>query len=86
MTNKKAIEILKNYHKGYFGYKIDEVHEAHNLAIKALEERPQGEWIDHSDEGYVECPFCHEATNCDDNKEELHFCFNCGADMRGDVE
>lgn len=37
MTNKEAIEILKNYHNGYFGYKIDDVHEAHNLAIKALE-------------------------------------------------
>lgn len=37
MTNKEAIEILENYHNGYFGYKIDDVHEAHNLAIKALE-------------------------------------------------
>lgn len=36
MTKKEAIEILKNYHNGYFGYKIDDVHEAHNLAIKAL--------------------------------------------------
>lgn len=38
MTNKEAIEILKNYHNGYFGYKIDDVHKAHDLAIKALEE------------------------------------------------
>lgn len=38
MTNKEAIKILENYHNGYFGYKIDEVQEAHNLAIKALEE------------------------------------------------
>lgn len=37
MNNKEAIEILKNYHNGYFGYKIDDVREAHNLAIKALE-------------------------------------------------
>ena len=47
-------------------------------------ERPQGEWIDYSDEGYVECPFCQSATNCEDNKDELHFCWNCGAEMRGD--
>lgn len=46
------------------------------------EERPQGEWIDYSNEGYVECPFCHEATNCEDNKDELHYCWNCGAKMK----
>ena len=45
-------------------------------------ERPQGEWIDYSNEGYVECPFCGSATNCEDNKDELHYCWNCGADMR----
>ena len=32
-------------------------------------ERKKGKWIDHSDEGYVECPFCHSATNCDGNKD-----------------
>lgn len=41
-----------------------------------------GEWIDYSDEGYVECPFCHSATNCEGNKEELHYCFSCGAELR----
>lgn len=45
-------------------------------------EPKKGKWIDYSDEGFVECPFCHSATNCDCNKEELHFCFSCGADMR----
>lgn len=45
-------------------------------------ERKKGEWIDHTEDGYVECPFCHNATNCDGNKDELHFCFSCGADMR----
>ena len=37
MTNKEAIEILEDYYSGYFGYKIDDIHEAHHLAIKALE-------------------------------------------------
>lgn len=41
-----------------------------------------GEWIDYSDEGYVECPFCHSATNCEGNKDELHYCFSCGAELR----
>ena len=45
-------------------------------------ERPQGEWIDYSNEGYVECPFCGSATNCEDNKDELHYCWNCGANMQ----
>ena len=44
-------------------------------------ERKKGEWIDNSEDGYVECPFCHSATNCDDNINELHFCFSCGAKM-----
>ena len=42
----------------------------------------KGEWIDYSDEGYVECPYCHSATNCDGNKDELHYCFSCGAELR----
>lgn len=49
-----------------------------------FEKRVKGEWIDCTEDGYVECPFCHSATNCDGNKEELHFCFSCGAEMRGD--
>ena len=54
-----------------------------NEVPSAQPERKTGEWIDYTDEGYVECPFCHSATNCDGNKDELHFCFSCGADMRG---
>ena len=40
-----------------------------------------GHWIDHSDEGYVECSNCGSATNCDGNIADLHFCFSCGAEM-----
>ena len=42
----------------------------------------KGKWIDYSDEGYVECPFCHSATNCYGDKDELHYCFSCGAELR----
>ena len=42
MDKEKAIKILENYHNGYFGYKIEEVHQAHKLAIKALE---NSSWI-----------------------------------------
>lgn len=51
--------------------------EGYNTA-KRLYERPQGEWIDHWDKGYVECPFCHKQITGGD----LNFCVKCGADMR----
>ena len=40
-----------------------------------------GKWIDYRDEGFVECPFCGHATNCEDDIDELHYCFYCGAKM-----
>lgn len=48
-------------------------------------DRAKGEWIDMSEDGYVECPFCHEATNCDGNISELHYCWNCGSELRADM-
>ena len=62
MTNKEAIKILENYHNGYFGYKIDDVHEAHKLAIKALR---------RADCVYLkdECSFaCGECGHCEAEK------------------
>ena len=35
-------------------------------------------WLDYNDEGFVECPICGAATNCEDNIDELKFCFSCG--------
>ena len=82
ITLDEAIEILSRP-KTMKGTPQD-ILEAHNMAITALRqpERQKGEWIDYTEDGYVECPFCHNATNCDRNKDELHFCFSCGADMR----
>ena len=40
-----------------------------------------GEWKDYTEDGYVECPYCHSATNCDGNADELHYCFSCGANL-----
>jgi len=54
----------------------------HTFYMTDEDEGSQGEWIDYSDEGYVECPFCGSATNCEDNKDELHYCWNCGAKMK----
>ena len=82
ITLDEAIEILSRP-KTMKGTPQD-ILEAHNMAITALRqpERQKGEWIDYTEDGYVECPFCHNATNCDGNKDELHSCFSCGADMR----
>ena len=82
MTKEKAIKRLKNANT--FST-LEENREAIDMAIEALKNVcVKGEWIDYSEDGYVECPFCHSATTCEDNKEDLHFCFWCGADMRGD--
>ena len=58
-------------------------------AVKRLKDLPpvkqkSGKWIDYSDVGYVECPFCGHATTCEDNIDELHYCFYCGAKMESE--
>ena len=87
ITREQAIQILstRDAHGVLFGY-TSGAREALDMAIEALQDRPTGRWIDYSDEGCVECPFCHSATNCDGNKDELHFCFSCGAKMEGGAE
>lgn len=47
-------------------------------------ERKTGKWINYLEDGFVECPFCKSATNCDGDIAELHYCFNCGAKLEGD--
>lgn len=87
IRTKLVIEIQEELYEdikdhGLCGYCSDR--EIISEAIKhgtPYEERPRGEWRDHSDEGYVECPFCEHATTCNDDIEELHFCFFCGASM-----
>ncbi len=85
MTNKKAIRVLENieyYLKTHTNESCEEEHTAIALAIKALEERPQGEWIisEYVDtrRGFItKCPFCKTDTIGGGN-----FCPNCGANMR----
>ncbi len=59
-----------------------------DIAIKALEDRPHGEWIVDEDAFSKEFRKC---SNCNEDAEWLegggqflpNFCPNCGADMRG---
>jgi hypothetical protein len=51
---------------------------------EGLKDEPIGKWIDHSEDyGYVECPKCEHLTNCEGNIDELHYCWNCGAKLKG---
>ena len=78
-AGQKHIHLLANNADGIHFWTDDK------SIVRSIEpERKKGKWIDYTEDGYVECPFCHSATNCDGNKDELHFCFSCGADMRED--
>lgn len=64
---------------------IDGVHAVgYREGYKDAQKHKSGKWIDHSDEGYVECPFCGHATTCEDDIDELHYCFYCGAKMESE--
>lgn len=84
MTNNEAIEHLRELKTLKIEFPNTLQEQALELAIKVLEERPQGEWIIsqtmncHSDiiDIYT-CPFCGEKEYC-----AYPFC-HCGADMRG---
>lgn len=56
-----------------------------NFPTVDVRENVKGGWISHiEDDGYIECPFCQHATNCDSTEEqrELHYCFYCGAELK----
>lgn len=83
MTNKEAISNLNHI----YGIVSSDIQRSLDLAIKALEERPQGEWILQyrtcGDEFYT-CPLCERAIEVDypQTLKDFPFC-HCGADMRG---
>lgn len=90
MTNKEAIEHLKNINDRYpcsldttFRDECEMI--AINLAIKALEEqRPQGKWL----HPYITNIAC-ECSNCNLQlpiTDYFNFCPNCGAYMKGGTE
>ena len=54
------------------------------IALRKFKEEHEraGKWVDYSDtDSFIECPFCHKATTCEDNIDELHYCWNCGAKL-----
>ena len=65
MTNKEAIYIINNRLNTY--YCTDEDLQALDLAIKALEERPQGEFAKMLNERITEsvCKWCRMNKHCE---------------------
>lgn len=57
MTNKEAAYILSDKCDDYT---VEELRTAFDLAIKALEDRPQGEWV-------IDCPNCGAKMRGNDN-------------------
>lgn len=94
MTNKEAISVLKQIKKyPTMQVFLPDEYEALNLAIKALEERPQGEWIADKNRTYSEnedtweCSVCHEPfTIIEGTPEEnlYYYCPKCGARLIAD--
>lgn len=91
MTNKEAIEELKakvNLAKELEDEEVNFISiEVLDLAIKALEERPKGEWVEVTkgiDSNTYECPFCGRLINCDRPRLKLYPFCHCGAKMKGD--
>ena len=88
MTDKEAIYNLNHI----YGIVSPDIQRSLDLAIKAIEERPQGEW---KETGYETGAFgiTYRQTQCSNCGWEhalpmwFNFCPNCGAEMRrGDTE
>lgn len=99
MTSKEAIELLKRATMFEPTLENRDYPEAFDLAIKALEERPQGEWIEFADfvarnvvsedfsedvDFYAEV-LCRKLVKLGLVKLEGNTYAYCGVGMRGDI-
>ena len=88
MTREEAIKIIEMNPQEIWraGITMEEEKEAFNMAIEALKEPKQGEWIEHRQFNPIGCFYSeYECSNCHDDvwqKTEWQFCPNCGARMR----
>lgn len=91
MDNKEAIEYLK-WIRPIRPYSLDKikVQESIDLAIKALEGRPQGEWLlqyRSCGDTYYTCSICNRAIEVENGQslKDYPYC-HCGASMKGGAE
>lgn len=84
MTNEKAVKEIQHW---LDGCPYADTKEAFKLAINALKERPQGEWIE-GENGSIKCDQCGAeiiySYFIGNEPDFPKFCCDCGADMRGD--
>ena len=84
MTNKEAIEVISQFsrivnNESWLPDAQKAIKEASGLAIKALAERPQGEWLHpYATDIACECSNCHMQMPVTDY---FNFCPNCGVCM-----
>lgn len=87
MTKEEALRLLKTQR-----IDGDDLHEAFDMAIKALEERKVGKWIEKDGwdgDVYYNCSACGESwitiegTPWDNG---MNYCPHCGAKMEGAEE
>ena len=89
MSNEEVIETLKGIVFNGFDRTTRKERQALDLAIKALEDRPQGEWIHvYTDIAnyFYKCSICGREIKIKGKPlSDYPFC-HCGADMRGKEE
>lgn len=90
MTNKEAIQILRSIrvYDIYPKSASEETKQALDMAIKALEERPTGKWIEHD---FKTCgglgDWDYKCSNCEKVYcGKFNYCPNCGSRMKGAEE
>ena len=98
MTNKEAIEFLKNMiaeksastigRKGFFVELMYYHIESLKLAIKALENDPkQGVWLyNYRNKRYRTCSACGYILSCQKIQRNARYCQMCGARMEANNE
>ena len=89
MSNEEVIEVLKGIVFGGFDRTTRKERQALDLAIKALEERPQGEWITYDVDitpHPLHCKNCGWSNHHIKNEyiKEFKVCPDCGARMGGE--
>ena len=84
VSREAALEKMADYVASGYADSAEDFEKYSRIICQLPPVTPQpktGRWIDYRDEGFVECPFCGHATNCEDDIDELHYCFYCGCRM-----
>ena len=92
----EIIEAIESMGYDRTAYPREKVSAVISMAIEALKDRPQGEWIEATGmmppefHGHHYCSECGNFANMEPpfgNREDLSkFCPKCGADMRGGTD